>query len=138
MADQQAPPSLGFSRQEHWSGLPFPSPRLWLKGYFDISPFLSHFSSGWSLGSGEDSSGFLGKAGQSSGQPLSASESTRPSGSFPTPLRGRHRGQTAAYACPVPGASSLVADLSPPPSKSLCFRLSLVSGVWPTTVFHSV
>ena len=25
-AAQQAPPSLGFSRQEHWSGLPFPSP----------------------------------------------------------------------------------------------------------------
>ena len=23
----QAPPSLGFSRQEYWSGLPFPSPR---------------------------------------------------------------------------------------------------------------
>ena len=23
----QAPPSLGFSRQEHWSGLPFPSPK---------------------------------------------------------------------------------------------------------------
>ena len=22
----QAPPSMGFSRQEHWSGLPFPSP----------------------------------------------------------------------------------------------------------------
>ena len=22
----QAPPSLGFSRQGHWSGLPFPSP----------------------------------------------------------------------------------------------------------------
>ena len=22
----QAPPSLGFSRQEHWSGLPFPPP----------------------------------------------------------------------------------------------------------------
>ena len=22
----QAPPSLEFSRQEHWSGLPFPSP----------------------------------------------------------------------------------------------------------------
>ena len=22
----QAPPSLGFSRQERWSGLPFPSP----------------------------------------------------------------------------------------------------------------
>ena len=25
-AAQQAPPSLVFSRQEHWSGLPFPSP----------------------------------------------------------------------------------------------------------------
>jgi len=26
MEAHQAPPSLGFSRQEHWSGLPFPSP----------------------------------------------------------------------------------------------------------------
>ena len=26
MAAYQVPPSLGFSRQEHWSGLPFPSP----------------------------------------------------------------------------------------------------------------
>ena len=26
MAARQAAPSLGFSRQEHWSGLPFPSP----------------------------------------------------------------------------------------------------------------
>ena len=26
MAAHQAPPSLGFSRQEHWSVLPFPSP----------------------------------------------------------------------------------------------------------------
>ena len=25
-AAHQAPPSRGFSRQEHWSGLPFPSP----------------------------------------------------------------------------------------------------------------
>ena len=25
-AAHQAPPSLGYSRQEHWSGLPFPSP----------------------------------------------------------------------------------------------------------------
>ena len=23
---RQAPPSMGFSRQEYWSGLPFPSP----------------------------------------------------------------------------------------------------------------
>ena len=26
VAAHQALPSLGFSRQEHWSGLPFPSP----------------------------------------------------------------------------------------------------------------
>ena len=26
MAALQAPPSLGFSRQGHWSGVPFPSP----------------------------------------------------------------------------------------------------------------
>ena len=26
MAAHQAPPSLGFSKQEHWSGLPFSSP----------------------------------------------------------------------------------------------------------------
>jgi len=26
MAAHQAPPTLGFSRQEHWSGLPLPSP----------------------------------------------------------------------------------------------------------------
>ena len=26
MAAHQAPPSLGFSRQEYWGGLPFPSP----------------------------------------------------------------------------------------------------------------
>ena len=25
-AAYQAPPPMGFSRQEHWSGLPFPSP----------------------------------------------------------------------------------------------------------------
>ena len=25
-AAHKAPPALGFSRQEHWSGLPFPSP----------------------------------------------------------------------------------------------------------------
>ena len=27
-AVHQAPPSMGFSRQEHWSGLPLPSPIL--------------------------------------------------------------------------------------------------------------
>ena len=35
-AAYQAPPSMGFSRQEHWSGVPFPSPlKSWieLKGW---------------------------------------------------------------------------------------------------------
>ena len=32
MAAHQAPLSLGFSKQEHWSGLPFPSSKLCLKG----------------------------------------------------------------------------------------------------------
>ena len=28
-AAYQAPPSMGFSRQEYWSGVPLPSPRTW-------------------------------------------------------------------------------------------------------------
>ena len=45
-AAHQVLPSLGFSRQEHWSGLPFPSPRheseKWMKSFshdpMDCSP----------------------------------------------------------------------------------------------------
>ena len=33
----QAPPSLGFSRQEHWSGLPFPSPRMKVKSESEVT-----------------------------------------------------------------------------------------------------
>ena len=33
-AAYQAPPSMGFSRQEYWSGVPLPSPKLrWSKNY---------------------------------------------------------------------------------------------------------
>ena len=39
MAAHQAPPSLGFSRQEHWSGLPFPSPNNCLR-WLLLSVFL--------------------------------------------------------------------------------------------------
>ena len=35
MAAHQAPPSLGFSRQEHWSGLRFPSPSLLLMSLYN-------------------------------------------------------------------------------------------------------
>ena len=34
MAAHQAPLSVGFSRQEHWSGLPFPSPKWYIRTYF--------------------------------------------------------------------------------------------------------
>ena len=41
MAAHQAPPSLGFSRQEHWSGLPFPSPmhesEKWMRSHSAVS-----------------------------------------------------------------------------------------------------
>ena len=31
-AAHQAPPSMGFSRQEYWSGVPLPSPVMQIKG----------------------------------------------------------------------------------------------------------
>ena len=33
----QAPPSMGFSRQEYWSGLPFPPPLVTLGTVLDIT-----------------------------------------------------------------------------------------------------
>ena len=36
-AAHQAPPSLGFSRQEHWSGLPFPFPQIFFKENLSIN-----------------------------------------------------------------------------------------------------
>ena len=48
-AAYQAPPSLGFSRQEYWSGVPLPSPYLvtgaaWLSRYMHTGPFNLDFS----------------------------------------------------------------------------------------------
>ena len=37
MAAHQAPPSLGFSRQEYWSGLPFPSPMYQVKSESEVA-----------------------------------------------------------------------------------------------------
>jgi len=39
MEAHQAPPSLGFSRQEYWSGVPLPSPQCMLWGHYP-TPFL--------------------------------------------------------------------------------------------------
>ena len=41
MAAHQVPPSMGFSRQEYWSGVPLPSPPLWYTfWYFEVSARL--------------------------------------------------------------------------------------------------
>ena len=53
----QAPLSMGFSKQEHWSGLPFPSPGdLSNPGIKSISPALAGrfftMSASWEAGQG--------------------------------------------------------------------------------------
>ena len=50
-AAYQAPPSMGFSRQEYWSGVPLPSPNYWLCcvknwNYFGILFFWPQYHSG--------------------------------------------------------------------------------------------
>ena len=48
-AAYQAPLSLGFSRQEHWSGLPFPSP-MHESEVAQLCPTLSnHWSTNWQI-----------------------------------------------------------------------------------------
>ena len=46
---RQAPVSTGFSRQEHWSGLPFPSPRgsSWPREWTWVSCIAGRFSTIW-------------------------------------------------------------------------------------------
>ena len=49
LSEPQAPPSMGFSRQEYWSGVPLPSPGNW--GYncakqTKICAFVEHFIEG--------------------------------------------------------------------------------------------
>ena len=46
-AAHQAPPSLEFSRQEHWSGLPFPSPHSDMCEMVSLCGFDIHFSDDW-------------------------------------------------------------------------------------------
>ena len=45
MAAHQAPLSTGLSRQEHWSGLPFPSPIFWTQSC--INMFCKYFFLVW-------------------------------------------------------------------------------------------
>ena len=46
-APHQAPPSLGFSRQEHWSGLPFPSPMMKVKSESAVTQSCPLFVTPW-------------------------------------------------------------------------------------------
>ena len=49
-AAYQAPLSMGFSRQEYWSGLPLPSPpRTWVTGKM-VAPFMEIWKSGERVG----------------------------------------------------------------------------------------
>ena len=56
MAAHQAPPSLGISRQEHWSGLPFPSPVhesekwKWSRSVVSATPWTAAFQIPPSMG----------------------------------------------------------------------------------------
>ena len=52
MAAHQAPPSLRFSKQEHWSGLPFPSPmhkseKLNVKSLSHVQPFTTPWTAAY-------------------------------------------------------------------------------------------
>ena len=51
-AAYQAPPSMGFSRQEYWSGVPLPSPECRYRSYInkrcDFVPVKLVFTSSWS------------------------------------------------------------------------------------------
>ena len=53
-AAYQAPPSMGFSRQEYWSGVPLPSPS---KGYMNVlnNGSAFHDVTGYVLRSDKDS-----------------------------------------------------------------------------------
>ena len=46
-AAHQAPPCLGFSRQEHWSGLPFPSPKHEVKSESEVAQSCPIFETPW-------------------------------------------------------------------------------------------
>ena len=50
-AAYQAPPSMGFSRQEYWSGVPLPSPKTLLgqenSGHVGISGRGTYSKLGW-------------------------------------------------------------------------------------------
>ena len=48
-AAYQAPPSMGFSRQEYWSGVPMPSPRCRVPSVFISKIDISIFPNGYSI-----------------------------------------------------------------------------------------
>jgi len=49
MAAHQAPPFLGFSRQEHWSGLPFLSPMHEVKSESEVALSCQLLATPWTI-----------------------------------------------------------------------------------------
>ena len=47
MAAHQAPPSLGFSRQEHWSGVPFPLQCIKVKSEYEAAQLCRLLATPW-------------------------------------------------------------------------------------------
>ena len=66
-AAHQAPPSLGFSRQEHWSGLPLPSP-------MDFPGGSGGKASVYNVGDLGSSPGLGRSPGEGNGNPLQCSK----------------------------------------------------------------
>ena len=89
----QAPPSMGFSRQEYWSGLPFPSPNSRLSGYSQIQAD-PNVPNAFSIGSvpvphpgpwGPQARGWEGEEEEANPLPTTGPARHRP------PLQGKHQ-----------------------------------------------
>ena len=70
MAAYQAPSSLGFSRQEHWSGLPFPSPMHESQQWKWSCSVMSDFAIPWTAAHQAPPSMGFSREGYWSGVPL--------------------------------------------------------------------
>ena len=59
-AAYQAPPSMGFSRQEYWSGVPLPSPwaSLTKVQFLGVAAVKTKLVPGWGWGAGNDLEGW--------------------------------------------------------------------------------
>ena len=83
-AAYQAPLSMGFSRQEYWSGVPLPSPQHKGRG-FKMMELHSHGSGGWDWNRGVSGLGLLEVLGE---KPSDASPPAAGGGQWPWVVLG--------------------------------------------------